>query len=200
MEDEEGECSKKKKKDGNSSKKKRNDGNSCKKDKKDGNSCSTCGKTYKNRQHVWRHEQTHTNVNVKQHQCLCGKGFIRKDHFQRHLLVCKGKQSDGFVCFKCNKSFTRKFNLQRHLPVCGTEKQSGRPKKHLVKSSLFKAKKKKSHLVSYPQLPHEEESLGQSYLFFSYVGELQSQHDEQLPSMVKLPHSDSIHFDIQSPA
>ena len=52
-------------------------------------SCPACGKTFKTKKDLERHQFTHSKV--KPFACLqCDKGFSRKDHLKRHMMKLHG--------------------------------------------------------------------------------------------------------------
>lgn len=106
--------------------------------------CQVCGKVFSKRDHLRRHEATHSEI--RPHKChLCQSTFKRKDKLTAHLSTNHGipsvsptyglkrippgsrmKEEEGspspgsssagrdFVCGFCFMGFTRKYHLDRH--------------------------------------------------------------------------------------
>ncbi|XP_043242016.1 zinc finger protein 865-like isoform X22 [Amphibalanus amphitrite] len=81
----------------------------------------------KRKAHMARHRRIHTNE--RPHVCtVCFKGFIRREHLQRHLKIHGTREPSErtHVCTVCYKAFIRKEHLQRHLKIHGTREPGER--------------------------------------------------------------------------
>ncbi|KAH7082757.1 hypothetical protein BKA63DRAFT_137457 [Paraphoma chrysanthemicola] len=59
----------------------------------DGHYCTTCFKSYKRREHLQRHLQTHTTS--RPHRCnVCNASFQRSDILRRHTQTCRTKDNE----------------------------------------------------------------------------------------------------------
>ncbi|KAM4604669.1 uncharacterized protein ACJ7VT_017002 [Polymixia lowei] len=80
-------------------------------------SCSHCSKTFALRKSLRRHERFHTGE--RPHGCpQCGKSFRLRDNLKAHLRFHTGEKP--FICTECGKSFRIFRNLEKHnLSQCG---------------------------------------------------------------------------------
>ncbi|XP_037924538.1 transcription factor Sp4 isoform X2 [Hermetia illucens] len=77
------------------------------------NECSTCGKSFKKKEHLAQHMKLHAGL--RPFKCTegdCNKAFSRKEHLMRHIVSHTGKKM--FSCDLCQKFFSRKDNLNKH--------------------------------------------------------------------------------------
>uniref|UniRef100_A0AAZ3PPH3 C2H2-type domain-containing protein n=1 Tax=Oncorhynchus tshawytscha TaxID=74940 RepID=A0AAZ3PPH3_ONCTS len=74
-------------------------------------SCSQCSKTFALRKSLRRHERFHTGQ--RPHSCpKCGKSFRLRDNLKAHLRFHTGERP--FTCSFCSKSFRIFRNLEKH--------------------------------------------------------------------------------------
>lgn len=80
-------------------------------------SCATCSKTFALRKSLRRHLRFHTGQ--KPHTCMqCGKSFRLRDNLKAHLRFHTGEKP--FSCTTCGKMFRIERNLEKHkLSQCG---------------------------------------------------------------------------------
>lgn len=75
-------------------------------------SCSLCPKTFKSKQNLIDHENSH--LGIKYFKCdVCSKSFTTKTHLDHHLKT--HNQVDQFLCSICNKFLKSKVYLKTHI-------------------------------------------------------------------------------------
>ncbi|XP_077289518.1 uncharacterized protein LOC143913533 [Arctopsyche grandis] len=102
--------------------------------------CDVCGQTYRQRNVLLQHQNTHTDV--KSYSCsVCGKRFTRSSHVVAHMRIHNNIKP--YVCETCGRSFTKSSDLCRHkrvhsdvrnyaCPICGRRfKRSGDITSHM---------------------------------------------------------------------
>ncbi|KAG8127846.1 putative Zinc finger protein [Naja naja] len=73
--------------------------------------CEDCGKVYRSRQTLMRHQRGHHRERT--HLCEeCGKGFVWASHLERHRRVHTGERP--FPCPICGEKFAQKVHLLHH--------------------------------------------------------------------------------------
>ncbi|XP_014857691.1 PREDICTED: zinc finger and BTB domain-containing protein 14-like [Poecilia mexicana] len=86
---------------------------------RDGYVCSNCGKAFKRRKILRRHERFHTGE--KPYACSkCSKTFALRKSLRRHLRFHTGERPH--TCPQCGKSFRLRDNLKAHLRFHSGEK------------------------------------------------------------------------------
>ncbi|XP_071347410.1 uncharacterized protein [Trachinotus anak] len=79
---------------------------------RDGYACNICGKTFKRRKILRRHERFHTGE--KPYSCsACSKTFALRKSLRRHMRFHTGERPH--TCTQCGKSFRLRENLKAHL-------------------------------------------------------------------------------------
>jgi KRAB domain-containing zinc finger protein len=74
-------------------------------------SCDLCGKSFKSKQYLKNHKETHGLVpNYKCH--LCESEFMQKNNLKKHVKYVHDKRS--FKCNICNKSYSREDTFKKH--------------------------------------------------------------------------------------
>lgn len=80
--------------------------------------CETCGKTFKLKYMLQRHQQTHSQSQRDDQQCsVCGKrgfrdGSTLKRHMSSHL------DTRPHACVLCGKTFKQRSHLLQHQSIC----------------------------------------------------------------------------------
>ena len=83
-------------------------------------SCSTCGKSFRKKNHLKEHEEIHKgDTRKRDFECtVCQKRFfqakILKSHMVTHDTNCKAKP---FKCNVCQKTFRRNYHLKEHSVI-----------------------------------------------------------------------------------
>ncbi|MEQ2260945.1 hypothetical protein XENORESO_003603 [Xenotaenia resolanae] len=86
---------------------------------RDGYVCAICGKAFKRRKILRRHERFHTGE--KPYACSkCSKTFALRKSLRRHLRFHTGERPH--TCSQCGKSFRLRDNLKAHLRIHSGEK------------------------------------------------------------------------------
>ena len=86
---------------------------------REGYACSVCGKTFKHRKILRRHERFHTGD--KPYPCsVCSKTFALRKSLRRHFRFHNGERPH--TCAQCSKSFRLRENLKSHLRFHSGEK------------------------------------------------------------------------------
>ncbi|XP_041847247.1 zinc finger and SCAN domain-containing protein 21 isoform X2 [Melanotaenia boesemani] len=86
---------------------------------RDGYICNICGKAFKRRKILRRHERFHTGE--KPYPCsACSKTFALRKSLRRHLRFHTGERPH--TCTQCGKSFRLRDNLKAHLRFHSGEK------------------------------------------------------------------------------
>ncbi|XP_044154405.1 oocyte zinc finger protein XlCOF6-like [Bufo gargarizans] len=81
--------------------------------------CSECGKNFKTKCSLYRHEKMHKNE--RPFLCSeCGKCFIQRSHLVQHQKNHRGEKP--FSCTECGKCFTQKSSLSDHQRIHTGEK------------------------------------------------------------------------------
>jgi len=78
--------------------------------------CSICGKSFKQRCHLYRHIRQHTGK--KRFICqICSHGFFQRSNLRQHVRThsTNEKISHRFACHVCPKRFTRKQGMVKHV-------------------------------------------------------------------------------------
>ncbi|XP_029971255.1 zinc finger protein 628 [Salarias fasciatus] len=79
---------------------------------REGHACSACGKTFKRKKVLRRHQRFHTGE--KPYSCkVCSKTFALRKSLRRHLRFHTGERPHA--CSVCGKSFRLRDNLKAHL-------------------------------------------------------------------------------------
>ncbi|CAL1286189.1 unnamed protein product [Larinioides sclopetarius] len=77
---------------------------------KEAHICSACGKEFRRRDHLNKHNIVHTGE--RPYVCLvCGKDFTRKDRLKDHCIM---HLSNGWSCYFCGKMFSQRCVLRKH--------------------------------------------------------------------------------------
>lgn len=86
---------------------------------RDGYICNICGKAFKRRKILRRHERFHTGE--KPYSCsVCAKTFALRKSLRRHVRFHTGERPH--TCTQCSKSFRLRDNLKAHLRFHSGEK------------------------------------------------------------------------------
>lgn len=79
--------------------------------------CETCGRGFKTKEVLKRHETSHTGL--KPFECdICGKKFSRNTLLKQHIHLHTGLRP--FSCDLCHRSFNTKGNLNSHKKLAHT--------------------------------------------------------------------------------
>lgn len=81
--------------------------------------CIDCGVEFSDLNALAEHELSSHEEKTNLMCQVCQKGFTRKYHLERHLLLtpCSGQPPPAHPCNVCGKVYTRKDNLREHLRV-----------------------------------------------------------------------------------
>ena len=83
------------------------------------NKCEICGKGFKRKEHLIKHQVVHTGE--RRFSCeTCGRKFTEKSYLVKHTRIHVG--SKPFKCEKCSSSFSESSKLARHRLTHNTEK------------------------------------------------------------------------------
>lgn len=81
--------------------------------------CKKCGKIFRQRFHLYLHRCPRVGENLMDCQG-CGRDFVNENDYEKHVMLCKGKQLEGqsvkkFECEYCFSKFTAASSLKKHI-------------------------------------------------------------------------------------